>query len=258
VIPLHDVNTPPARSFPFINTTLILINIAVFVYEFSQPAQASACFTYAYSFDPAVLTGHVTVPAAYAATGCIATQYHLIPAWQTIFTSMFLHSGLLHIGGNMLFLYVFGDNVEDRLGHIGYLIFYLICGVVASLAQTAVLVVTTPPDNLDIPNLGASGAIAGVLGAYLIFFPRARVRTLVFLGIIFFFTTLSAVIVIGVWFLLQVFDGWMVLNTSGASVDTGVAYFAHIGGFLTGLLIAIAVNILWPRKPGFYTGRIVI
>jgi membrane associated rhomboid family serine protease len=251
MIPIGDVHLTRRQSFPFINIALILANIAVFVYQVTRPEQASVCFTYAYSYTPAVILGQEQIPSAYALSGCAVSQYHLIPAWETVFTSMFLHGGLLHIGGNMLFLYVFGDNVEDRLGHLWYLIFYLFCGAVATATQTAALILSHM-GGLDVPNLGASGAIAGVLGAYLIFFPSARVRTLIFLGIIFFITTIPAVILIIIWFLLQLFDGFASVNAA----DTGVAYFAHIGGFVVGLIIAIFVSIMNPRaKPRSYDYR---
>jgi len=239
MIPLQDIDTPPRQSFPFVNTGLIIINVLVFLREVTLPsAEASNCFVGAFSYDPAFFTNHVTVPAAYV--GCAGTGYPLLPAWGTLLTAMFLHSGIAHIGFNMLYLFIFGDNVEDRFGHIGYLVFYLFCGALASLAQT--FVATTA----DIPNLGASGAIAGVLGAYLILFPHARVRTLIFLGFFGFFTTLSAILVIVGWFALQLFDGFLTLNTAGATMQGGTAYFAHIGGFVTGLVIALALKRYLP------------
>ncbi len=159
--------------------------------------------------------------------------------WESVFEAMFLHGGWLHIGGNMLFLWVFGNNVEDRIGRVWYLLFYLASGIVAALAQLAVA------PNSVIPNLGASGAIAGVLGAYLVMFPRRRVYTL----IIFFFITavyLPAFVVLGLWFVLQVFSG---VGSLGSRVNTGggVAFFAHIGGFAFGVLLAL----LFFPKEGF-------
>jgi membrane associated rhomboid family serine protease len=230
-----------------VNLALILANIAVFVREVTLPEASSNCFVYTYSFDPAVLTHHALAPASYAAAQCAALGYTLPPAWVTIFTAMFLHASLIHIGGNMLFLFIFGDNVEDKFGHLGYLVFYFICGGVASLAQTLII------PNADLPNLGASGAIAGVLGAYLILFPRARVRGLIFLGIIFFFTTLSAVIFILFWFALQVLDGYVSLNGAGGQVDGGVAYFAHIGGFVAGFVLALVLKPILPKDKPVYS-----
>ena len=159
--------------------------------------------------------------------------------WESVFEAMFLHGGWLHIGGNMLFLWVFGNKVEDRIGRLWYLLFYLASGIIASLAQLAVA------PNSVIPNLGASGAIAGVLGAYLVMFPRRRVYTL----IIFFFITavyLPAFVVLGLWFVLQVFSG---VGSLGSRVNTGggVAFFAHIGGFAFGVVLAL----LFFPKEGF-------
>jgi membrane associated rhomboid family serine protease len=146
----------------------------------------------------------------------------------------------------MLFLYIFGDNVEDRMGHLPYLLFYLLCGVIASLAQVAV-----SPDS-TLPNLGASGAIAGVLAAYLVLFPWARVRTVVFLFIFFTIVTLPALVLIGLWFVLQLFSGVASLSTTQQSVG-GVAYFAHIAGFVTGLLITLLLRPrLQPPMPVSY------
>ncbi len=250
MIPLQDVNTPKQQSFPWVNIGLILANIAVFIKEITLQGAASNCFVYAYSFDPAVLAGKIAESSAYAQY-CHHAAFHPPPSWITIFTAMFLHASILHIGGNMLFLYVFGDNVEDRLGHLRYLAFYLVCGVIAALVQT-VAVIALHAGPADLPNLGASGAIAGVLGAYLLLIPRARVRTLVFLGIIFFFTTLPAVLVILVWFVLQLLDGYLTLNAAGAASGGGVAYFAHIGGFVAGALIALLLKPFLARaKPGY-------
>ncbi|OPZ80915.1 MAG: Rhomboid protease GluP [bacterium ADurb.Bin429] len=151
----------------------------------------------------------------------------LEPVWLTVFTSMFLHGGPLHIGGNMLYLWIFGNNVEDTMGSGRFLLFYLLCGVVAAVAQIA-----TGPDS-TVPMLGASGAVAGVLGAYVVRFPAAQVETCIF----FFFITiirLPALIVLGFWFLLQFTQG--VAALSGADPDGGIAWWAHIGGFVAGML----------------------
>jgi membrane associated rhomboid family serine protease len=155
---------------------------------------------------------------------------------------MFLHAGWLHIGGNMLFLYIFGDNVEDRMGHFPYLAFYLFCGVIASIAQVAV------DPNSSIPSLGASGAIAGVLAAYLVLFPWAKVRTIIFIFIFFTIVTLPAIVLIGLWFLLQFFDGVASLSTAQQGMG-GVAYFAHVGGFVTGLVITLLLRPLLKPPP---------
>ncbi|HEY6332590.1 MAG TPA: rhomboid family intramembrane serine protease, partial [Blastocatellia bacterium] len=152
------------------------------------------------------------------------------PIWLTLFTSMFMHAGWLHIAGNMLYLWIFGDNVEDNFGHVKYLIFYLLCGLAADFAQIA-----ADPNSL-IPSLGASGAIAGVLGGYIIMFPRNRVRVLLPLIIIWTFVQLPAIVVIGFWILLQLFSQISSV-TSGTEGGGGVAYMAHIGGFFTGMLL---------------------
>lgn len=235
MIPLKD-DAGRRRRFPFVNYLLIAINIAVFLLELNQGAQTQA-FIFAYSLVPAALTHNIPQTTLFASQLPQPFPYTTpSPVWLTIFTSMFMHAGWLHIGGNMLFLYIFGDNVEDRLGHLGYLVFYLFCGIVAALAQTYV------DPNSTIPSLGASGAIAGVLAAYVVFFPGARVTTLIFLGIFFFITRLSAFILIGLWFALQFFDGVLALNAHTEQAMGGVAYFAHVGGFLAGLLIALLLR----------------
>ena len=235
MIPLKDY-PGPRRRFPFVTYGLIIVNILVFLYELSQGPQVQG-FICAYGVVPEALTHNMPQTSICASQLGQPFPYQTPqPVWLTIFTSMFMHAGWLHIGGNMLFLYIFGDNVEDRLGHLGYLIFYLFCGVVAALAQTLV------DPNSTIPSLGASGAIAGVLAAYLVFFPTARVRTLIFLGIFITLVTLSAFILIGLWFLLQFFDGVIALSDHTQQGAGGVAYFAHVGGFLAGLIIALILR----------------
>lgn len=234
MLPISD-DPGPRRRFPIVNYALIAINILVFVYEVIQPNQ---CFELAYSTIPAGIVHN----QAYAIQGCAIGQP--TPVYLTLLTSMFLHANLLHIGGNMLYLFIFGDNVEDRLGHIPYLIFYLFCGIVASVAQIVV-----GPDSL-VPNLGASGAIAGVLGAYLVFYPGSRVRTIIFLGIFFTMARLPALIVIGLWIALQFVSGLQSLSTSAQA--GGVAYFAHIGGFIAGALIALILRPLLKQKVQSY------
>jgi membrane associated rhomboid family serine protease len=240
IIPLTD-NPGPRRRFPFVNYALILINIAVFVYMITLGSdQAVACFQADYSLIPYNIIHGVSAMPQDPALGIAACPMQPNPVYITILTSMFMHANLLHIGGNMLYLWIFGDNVEDRFGHFGYLIFYLFCGLVATATQLAATVLLSP-SGLDVPNLGASGAIAGVLAAYLIFYPRSKVRSLVFLGVFFTITTLSAFIVIGIFFLLQLVDVYLsyVATNGGDAAAGGVAYFAHIGGFVIGLLIAL-------------------
>lgn len=231
MLPISD-DPGPRRRFPIVNYALIAINILVFVYEVTQPNQ---CFELAYSAFPAGIVHN----QSYLTQGCSIVQP--VPVYLTLLTSMFLHANLLHIAGNMLYLFIFGDNVEDRLGHIPYLLFYLFCGIVASVAQISV-----SPES-TVPSLGASGAIAGVLGAYLIFYPGSRVRTIIFLGIFFTIARLPALIVIGLWIVLQFISGLPTLSAGPQS--GGVAYFAHIGGFITGALIALILRpLIKPKK----------
>lgn len=255
-IPLSD-NPGQRRRFPFVNYALIIANVAIFIYELTLPDQGQ-CFTADYALIPnAVLHG-----TSFTFQGCPVGEP--VPVYLTLITAMFLHAGFLHIAGNMVYLWVFGDNVEDRLGHFWYLIFYLFCGLVANFAQIAATIYAH--GDLNQLNLGASGAIAGVLGAYLVFYPGSRVRTLVFIGIFFTITTLSAVLVIGFWFLLQLADAFLsVAPINGAPVASGgVAYFAHVGGFAAGLVIAMLVRPFnkpqarpaqsypaWPQHPDY-------
>lgn len=238
------------RRLPVINYTLIAANILVYIAE----VKYGPCFQAEYSVVPAAITAGT--PATF--TGCSVAQP--IPVYITLVTAMFLHANLLHIAGNMLFLWIFGDNVEDRLGHIGYLLFYLVCGVVANGAQIAI----SPHSTLL--NLGASGAIAGVLGAYIVFFPGAQVRTLVYIGFFFTIVRLSAFIVIGLWFVLQLVSSYESLNPAYTS-SGGVAYFAHVGGFVTGLVIGLILRPFtkpprsympsypyWPQHPNLRNG----
>jgi len=238
VIPIKDY-AGPRRRLPWITWGLIAVNVVVFLYQVSLGADAQA-FMFAYSVVPVALTHGIPQTSLPGVPAHI--PFHTpSPVYLTLITSMFLHAGWLHIGGNMLFLYIFGDNVEDRMGHIPYLLFYLFCGVVAGITQVAV------DPGSSIPSLGASGAIAGVLAAYLVLFPLARVRTIIF--IVFFFTivTLPAFVLIGIWFLLQFLDGVAALSNVQQGMG-GVAYFAHVGGFVTGLVITFLLRP-WLRPP---------
>ncbi len=213
--------------------TLLAMNVAVFAWEVRiqlvEGAGALAAFTGAFAFDPAALAAAPFSPTV----------------WLTVFTAMFLHAGWVHLGGNMLYLAIFGNNVEDRLGPWRFLAFYLACGVVATLAQAAG---TGFPDT---QVLGASGAIAGVLGAYLLLFPRARVVTAVFVIFIVELARVPAWIVIGVWFVLQLGAG--VASVGPGAAQTGVAYLAHVGGFLAGMLL-IAPAWLSDRRRKRFAG----
>jgi membrane associated rhomboid family serine protease len=228
MIPFRDEN--PTRTFPFVVVALIAANVAVYIHQAMLPPGADTLFVYIYGAVPAVVLGKVSlaqlVPAevrsAAGMAGVSANQ--LQPIWLTIFTSMFLHGGFMHIAGNMLYLWVFGNNVEDALGHLRFIVFYFLCGGLAAAAQIAMSA------SSPVPMIGASGAIAGVLGAYYMKFPRARVQCLIF----FFFVSvvmLPAGFVLLLWFLLQVLQSFQM--TAGG-VHGGVAVFAHIAGFIAG------------------------
>jgi membrane associated rhomboid family serine protease len=228
MIPLKDY--PGERStFPWVMLTILGVNVIVFLYElFLATEQQLNDLFLADGVVPVEFTRHVLV----------GPPPPLGNPYLTLLTSMFLHGGLLHIGSNMLYLFIFGDNVEDRLGHVKFLFFYFACGIIAGLTN----VVANP--NSDIPSIGASGAIAGVLAAYLRLFPNAQVRTLIFIGPIFVFPRIGAAILIIFWFITQFVSG---ITSLGARTDTsgGVAVWAHIGGFIAGLLL---VQILRPRR----------
>jgi rhomboid family protein len=241
VIPIRDAN--PTQRMPWVTLGLIALNVVAFVVWQQFPVTGA---------DPTraqlkVIVCHGAVPAEVAHLEPLRRYAELCGHKRvilSIFTSMFLHANLLHIGGNMLFLWVFGNNVEDRMGRLVFLLFYLAAGVVAALAQVAI-----SPDS-PVPLVGASGAIAGTLGAYIVLYPRARVLT----AVIFFFITLveiPAVIVLGLWFVLQFFSG---IGQLGQDVSGGVAFFAHIGGFVFGALIALLYRSRGPepyRGPGY-------
>ena len=221
MIPLRDEN--PSRTFPYVTLLLIGTNIAVFLYEISLAPRALERFVLSYG----------AIPAALLSDSRVLPGGPSIP-WVTLISSMFLHGGVMHLVGNMLYLWIFGDNVEDRMGQVRFLVFYLVCGIAAALIQIFVR-----PDSTA-PLVGASGAIAGILGAYALLFPGARVQTLVFLFVFVRVIEIPALLLLGVWFLMQ-------LLSAPASQGAGVAFFAHIGGFLTGMfLMAVFVR----RKPG--------
>ena len=208
MIPLRDAN--PTHKTPFITITLIILNVLIYLYEWfvsSEPALMMAFFDQ-WAIIPVQLTNDFA------------------PEAITLISAMFLHGSWMHLGGNMLYLWIFGDNLEDRMGQGRYIIFYLLCGLAASAAQIAI------DPNSPVPNVGASGAIAGVLGGYLILFPKARILTLVFRMM----TQVPAYLVLGFWFILQLFQGVgsLSITTEGGG---GVAFFAHIGGFVAGMVL---------------------
>jgi membrane associated rhomboid family serine protease len=209
MIPLKD--DTPSATYPYVTVAFIVINVLVFLYQLSLGYRGMTYFIYTTAAIPYEITHLVdTGPPAVVA----------LPF--TLLTAMFVHGGLLHLGGNMLFLWIFGDNVEDSMGHVRFVFFYLLTGLLASAAH----VLAAP--NSTLPMIGASGAIAGVLGAYFVLFPRANVKTLVFLFVFVTIIQVPAVFFLGLWFLFQ-------LLSSGSG--GGIAWYAHIGGFLAGALL---------------------
>ena len=230
MIPLKD-NIPSSRA-PVITVALIVINILVYLNQLTLSPRAAVRFVYLYGLIPIEISG-----------GELLVR-HPVPLYGTILTSMFVHGGLFHLAGNMLYLWIFGDNVEDSLGRVRFLLFYLLSGVAAAAAQ-----VLSAPQS-QIPMVGASGAISGVLGAYLLLYPHARVVTLVAFGWFIRLVEIKAIIVLGFWIVVQLVSG---LVTWGAQVG-GVAWFAHIGGFVAGLVMVIP---LWRRAKGpDWAGRV--
>jgi membrane associated rhomboid family serine protease len=214
-LPLADHNRLRTIDFQTVTVVLIVACTVVFLWQSSLTDDALVRAVYALGMIPSVLFGYDRLPSSIV----------LVPAPVTVLTSMFLHGGWLHLAGNMLYLWIFGDNVEDELGHGRFLMFYLLCGIVAALVQAA-----AAPTS-DIPTVGASGAIAGVLGAYLVRHPFARVTVLAFVVLI----ELPALVVIGGWIVLQFMNG--VLDQGGEGPAGNVAWWAHIGGFAAGALL---------------------
>ena len=223
MFPLRD--SIPSSRVPLVNLTIIVACAGVFLFELTlgprlEPFLQAAAFIPARLFQPELFDAGALYNA------------------QTMLFSMFLHGGWFHLIGNMWFLWVFGDNIEDALGHPRYLLFYLVCGSAAALGQAAMAPSST------VPMVGASGAIAGVLGAYLVWYPWARIKTFLFLGIFFTMTELPAPVFLVFWFVMQFFSGTLSLATAGAA-SGGVAWFAHVGGFLAGVVLAF-----WLRRYG--------
>lgn len=225
LFPIGDDNTG-RRSTPFVTYALIAVNIAVFV--LLQGAGANDRFTYGYSVIPREITsGHDIVATVMTAQGAIPQAPGPSPIYFTLLSAMFMHGSVMHLFGNMLYLWIFGDNIEDAMGHFKFLVFYIVCGLIASFAQISIA-----PGSL-VPNLGASGAIAGVLGGYLLMYPSRTVRVLIgWVGII----NMPALIVIGLWGALQIFSSVGAIAKT-AQTGGGVAYMAHVGGFAAGLLL---------------------
>jgi len=227
MIPIRDRN--PSGTFPYVTIGIIVINILIFLYELSLGPDLGV-FLHQYGVVPVKVTNYFQ-----------ASDLTSIDTFFPFLSSTFLHGGFIHLIGNMWFLWIFGDNIEDKLGHVKYLLFYILCGTIASSAHVFF------NSRSEMPCIGASGAIAAVLGAYMVTFPRARVVTIV---PIFFFIQiieLPAVVVLGFWILIQFFSGAVSLtaSTSGA----GVAWWAHVGGFVSGIILFYIICILFVRKP---------
>jgi len=231
MLPLRD--NVPGRTTPFVTVGLIVANFLVWFWELRSPGVDVHVLRD--GFYPCALDGPCHLPPG----------FHALPWWEGVFTGMFMHASWEHILGNMLFFWIFGNNVEDALGHVRFLVWYLAAGVAAMAVQTAVTLALAGPAAASIPNIGASGAIAGVLGAYFVLLPRARVLTLIFFGIILI-REIPAFWFLGIWIALQAWTGGLSLlhPQSGG----GVAFFAHIGGFAFGLATGL-VLVAADRRP---------
>ncbi len=214
MIPFHDDN--PTEITPVVTISFIVACVLVFLYELSLPPQFGELFFFKYGAIPAVVFGHAQLPPEVGG----------LPAYATLITSMFLHGGWMHLIGNMLYLWIFGNNIEDVMGHRRFLVFYLLCGILAALSHAF-----TATDS-PVPMVGASGAISGILGAYILLFPRAQVLVLIPLGFFVRLMYVPAGFVLGFWFLLQLISGSVSPGQGG-----GIAWFAHIGGFVVGMAL---------------------
>ena len=233
MFPLTDDN--PRQRIPVVTLAIIGICVSVFLWQLSVAAESGRAIALSFGLIPARFFGDFCPPA----------NLITIPAWLTVFTSLFLHVGWFHLGSNMLFLWIFGDNVEDAMGHLRFIVFYFACGAAAAFAQVA-----ANPSAME-PMIGASGAIAGVLGAYILLYPRANVRTLVFLGAFFTVVRIPAWVVLGIWFVIQF---WSALGPG----SEGVAVWAHVGGFVAGLILVpflkrSEVGLLQPARSRSFT-----
>lgn len=226
MIPLRDDN--PTSITPVVTVALIVLNILVFLYQISLGERGQEIFVYQFGSIPAVLFGNRNLPADLVA----------IPSTLTVLTSMFLHGGFMHLAGNMLYLWIFGNNIEDATRHGRFVVFYVVCGVAAFLAHA----LTNPSST--IPTVGASGAISGVLGAYLLLYPRAQVLVLVPLGFFSRMMYIPAGFVLALWFVLQILSGSMTRSEGG-----GIAFWAHVGGFLAGMAL---IGIFKQRSVRFF------
>jgi membrane associated rhomboid family serine protease len=239
ILPIGDDNSDRTTT-PYVNYLIIALNLFVFVFLQGMGTEAGDRFTYAWVTVPEeIVTGRDITTRPRVLEDRLTGERMKVPGLEptpgsvylTLLTSMFMHGGWAHILGNMLFLWIFGDNIEDRLGHLRYLVFYLVCGLIASLAQVFTTVAfATSAASLLVPSLGASGAISGVLGGYILLFPRRQVHVIMFR----FLTTVPAYVALGLWFLFQFVSG---IAGLGGTEAGGVAYAAHVGGFVAGLLL---------------------
>ena len=231
MLPIKD--NVPTRTFPVVTVALIAVNVLVWIWEVTGTPVDADVFHYGYY--PCSLDGPCVEPAVLV---------HHVPWYEGVFTSMFMHGSWIHIGGNMLFLWIFGNNVEDAFGHVRFLFWYLAAGLAAAATQTVVTLAFAAPAGASIPNVGASGAIAGVLGAYLVLLPGASVLTAFIIVVIVFLREIPAVLFLGLWFLFQLWEGsFSILQPQAGG---GVAFFAHIGGFLFGVA---TVRLLATQRP---------
>jgi membrane associated rhomboid family serine protease len=237
MFPIKD--NVPTRSFPIVTVALIVANIAVYLWEIGGAGLER--HIYEWGYYPCQVEGPCTQPYTYVV-------HH--PPWEeTAISSMFMHGSILHIAGNLLFLWIFGNNVEDALGKRRYLLWYLAAGFAATSLQTIVTLHFGAVADASVPNVGASGAIAGVLGAYFLLLPRASVLTAIFLGFVFFFREIPAIFFLGVWIGLQLLEGG--LSLTEPHPGGGVAFFAHIGGFAFGVLTVYLVAKRRPPAPRY-------
>jgi hypothetical protein len=234
MLPLRD--NVPTRSFPVVTVGIIVVNVIVWIWEFTGTSVETDVIHYGYY--PCEISGPCVGPALDSK----------IPWYENTFTSMFMHGGWEHIIFNMLFLWIFGNNVEDALGRVRFVVWYLAGGIAATVTQTVVTLWFGSTQDASIPNIGASGAIAAVLGAYIVLLPNARVLTAIFF-ILIFFQELPAILFLGIWFLFQLWQGgWAIVHPESGG---GVAFFAHIGGFLFGVLTIRLVAKRMPLKPAY-------